>query len=191
MSTPWIVAFVVLWAFSLLTATILLGLLRRVTTVLESAEAAVANALTGPGAGGAPPGTRIPTFEATADGGRTVSSAELLEDGAVFVFMETGCEPCKELAGRLRNTGERLDGVPFYIVLEDTPAAREFPLPPGVPVLYQRGGAVSRAFDSHATPQAFAVDATATVIERTIPGTTDHLRDLARRCREAVASEGG
>jgi AhpC/TSA family len=187
-STPWIVAFVALWIFTLLLATILLGLLRRVMTVLEAAEARVTNALTAPRTEGAAPGTRIPAFEATMDGGRAVESTALLREGAVLVFMEAGCEPCKQLAAELEGVGERIDGVPLYVVVEGAPAAAELALPPSLSVLYQREGAVSRAFETRATPQAFAVDATATVVERMIPGTRKHLRELASRCKQASAS---
>jgi hypothetical protein len=164
-----------------------LGLLRRVTTVLEAAEAAVAGALDVPRAEGAAPGTRIPPFEVTTDGGRSVESTELLREGGVLVLMEAGCEPCRQLARELDGVGERIDGVPLHVVVEDTPAGRELPLPPGLSVLYQRDGAVSQAFGSRATPLAFALDPTGTVLERTIPGTRRHLRELAARCREAAS----
>lgn len=188
MSTPWIVAFGALWVVTLLLAAVVLGLLRRVGTVLESAEVAAASAIAGggPGVFGAAPGTRLPAFEATTEEGRLVDSAELLREGGVFVFMERGCEPCKQLAGKLDGVGARIDGVPLYVVVGDGQAGRELSLPPSLTVLYQHDGAVSGAFESRATPQAFAVDSTATVVERIVPGTKEHLGQLAARCKQAA-----
>jgi thiol-disulfide isomerase/thioredoxin len=179
-SGPWIAGFVALWVVTLLTATLVLGLLRRVNMVLDSAEKRLVDSMAGAGFGGAAPGTTIAPFEAALNGA-TVSSDELVP--GVFVFMSTACEPCKALAKELGKVGERVDDVPVYAVFEDTPDAREYPLPPNVRVLYQRERAVSTAFDTTSTPQAFAVDATATVVEQMIPGTAKHVRELAARCR--------
>lgn len=186
MTGPWIAAFVALWVVTLLTAVVVLGLLRRVNTVLDSAEKRLAAAMT-PGVGGAAPGTTIGPFEAALDGA-TISSDELFP--GVFVFMSPGCEPCKGLAGELGKIGDRVDDVPVYVVLEDTPDARELPLPANVRVLYQRERAVSAAFDTNATPQAFAVDRAATVIERAVPGNAEHVRELAARCEQPSGPEG-
>jgi len=186
-SGPWIAGFVALWVVTLLTATLVLGLLRRVNTVLDAAEKRLADSMAGTGFGGAPPGTTIGPFEAALNGA-TVSSNELFP--AILVFMSSDCEPCQALAGELGKVGERVEDVPVYAVFDDTPAAREFPLPTNVRVLYQRERAVSEAFETTATPQAFAIDATATVVERTIPGTAKHVRELAAQCRNATAADG-
>jgi thiol-disulfide isomerase/thioredoxin len=182
MTAPWIVGFVALWGVTLLTATIVLGLLRRVSTVLEAAERRLADSTVGPGAGGAAPGTRIEHFEARLDGA-SVSSDELFP--GVFVFMSTGCEPCRGLAKSLAKVGERVGRIPVYVVFEDTPAVRDFPIPPNVRVLYQQRRVVSDAFDTIATPQAFAVSEEATIVERRIPGSADDIRELARLCDES------
>ena len=187
MSGPWIAGFVALWVVTLLLATLVIGLLRRVNNVLETAERRVASAPGVPGIGGAAPGTAIGAFEADLDGA-TVSSQDLFP--AVFLFLATGCAPCLELAPQLGSLGREVDGVPLYVVLEDTPEGREFPVPPEVPVVYQRERAVSDAFETHATPQAFAVDATGTVVEQTVPGTTKQLRELAARSKAPAGGDG-
>ena len=188
MTAAWIAAFAALWIVVVLTVAVVLGLLRRVNTVLDAAEKRLAESMVGPGAGGAPPGTTITPFEAALNGA-TVSSQQLFP--GVFVFMSTGCEPCKRLARELGKIGERVDNVPIYVVFEDTPLAREFPLPANVRVLYQRQGVVSAAFDSTATPQAFAVDEAAVVVERTIPGTAKDVRELSARCKRASSTDAG
>jgi hypothetical protein len=187
MSGPWIAGFVALWIATILLGTLVIGLLRRVNNVLETAERRVASASGGPGIGGAAPGTTIGAFEADL-GGITVSSHDLFP--GVFLFLSTPCALCLELAPQLGSFGREVDDVPVYVVLEDTPEGREFPVPPEVPVLYQRKRAVSDAFETHATPQAFAVDAKGTVVEQAVPSTTTKLRELAARSKAPAGGDG-
>jgi hypothetical protein len=187
MSGPWIAGFVALWVVTLLLGTLVIGLLRRVNNVLETAERRVASIPGELGIGGARPGTAIGPFEAELDG-VTVSSHDLFP--GVFILLSTGCAPCVELAPQLGSLGREVDGVGVYVVLEDTPEGRDFPLPPEVPVLWQHERAVSNAFETHATPQAFAVDPTGTVVEQAVPSTPKQLRELAVRSKAPAGGDG-
>lgn len=183
MSAPWIVAFLSLSGIVLLLAVTLLGLLRRVTGVLERTEARLAEAPAQLG-GGAAPGTKIPAFEVLSAEGKPVSSSELFSRPAVALFLSAGCQPCRKLVAELTAGDASLSGVPLLAFIEDTAAAREFPLAPELSVFYQRQQAAAAAFQSTATPQAFAVDAGEIVYERTVPGSRRHLLELATRLRQ-------
>lgn len=142
MTVPWIVAFLVLAAVVLLLAVSVLGLLRRVTGVLEQAEARLSASPAG--LGGAPRGTAIPQFEVRDASGVAVSSADLFVTPSVALFMSAGCQPCRALAAEMTEVGETVEGVPLHVVLEDSAAAREFPLPRGVRAFYQVDQVASR-----------------------------------------------
>lgn len=172
-------ALVALWSVVVVMALILVGLLRRMTNVLEQAEARLAQAATG--FGGAPPGTAIPPFEVKDEQGSVLRFAQLVGSPAIYLFMSSTCEPCKRLAAELSGIDQALDRTPLFLIMEDSPEAREVPFPPGVTVLYQAEQAASRAFQNVAAPQAFAVDSGGTVLDLLIPNSLGDLRQLVRR----------
>lgn len=182
MTTPWIVAFVALWVLTLLLAVVVTGLLRRVTAVLERAEARVAGTAAPPDRGGLEPGSHVPPFVVRDDAGAPVPSEDLLASGGVVLFMDADCDPCQRLAEELAQVGDTLDGLPLVVVLRE-PAA-DLTLPPGVPTLYQPNREASTAFRNIASPQAFAVDAAGVVRERAIASRLEDLRRLAHALEE-------
>jgi hypothetical protein len=182
MTTPWLVAFTLLWAFVILVAFVLVGALRRVTNVLEKAETQLAAEGSGVGVM-----TVVPEFELYRRDGTTISSAELVVEPTIVLFMESSCRPCKQLAVDLDGFDDKVDEVPFVVVLDDTQPAREFPISPGVRVLYERGHAVSDLFQSVVTPQAFVLDVGGVVLDRKRPRDYSALRQMAWWQREGGA----
>lgn len=188
MSTPWAVAFVALWAVVILLAVVVLGLLRRIGAVLERTEATITAAARS--VGGARPVTKIGSFEVRNVDRAIVSSSELFSTGSVVLFMSAGCEPCRKLASELTGVTDTIDGVPLYVLIEDSRVAREFPLPPRATVLYQVDSAASRAFANLVTPQAFAVDVGGEVIDVAVPASAQDIRRLASETRKGGVRAG-
>lgn len=180
MSTPWIVAHLALWVAVVVTLVTVLGVLRGVSAVLAETEARLAAFTAHARVGGAPPGTKVASFAVRDEEGRPVASGELLAEPAVFVFMESFCEPCLALADRLAEAGEVESTPPVLLILDDSPAGRRFPVPRGARALYQSNRAASEAFQNVSTPQAFAVSS-ATVVDLVVPGSAEDLRRLAAR----------
>ena len=184
MTWPWVVAFVALASATVLSFLIQLGFLRRATVVLERAEAALGRASAA--STGIAPGTVVPKFSVRDRAGRLIDSGELLATPGVYLFLESSCSPCRKLADDFEDGGDALDGVPLRVVLDDSPAAREFPLPAAVSVLYDSARTAWTAFQNAATPQAYAVGAGGLVTETVVPASLADLRKLA-----AALEEGG
>ncbi len=150
---------------------LVLGLIRRVTTVLEGAERQLRAAGTRASVlGGLPPGSPVPPYRAVDRQGTPVGAEILQGDARLVLFVDAGCDPCMTLLEDLRQTpllGR--GGVPILVVATDTPAARRLPFPATATVLFQRDRAVARAFASEGTPHAFFVDANGIVGRSTIP----------------------
>ncbi len=181
MTAPWIAAFFALWALVLVEGMALLGLLRRVTSVLERTEAAV---LAPTEVGGAAPGTKIPPFEVQGRSGERVHSKVLLSSPAVVLFVGAGCAPCHQLVLQLEGVAEFGDGARLIVISDDSPERPTLPTPPGPVRVFQRDRAASDAFQNAATPQAFAVDGDAVVRDTLVPGSLQDLRRLAGQFAE-------
>lgn len=180
MSGPWIAAFAVLWVVTLVIGFAVLGILRRVSAVLEAAEARLSaqNEL------GAPVRSIVADFQLYDERGRVVLARDDVADPVLLLLVEPGCGACRELVQELDGTGASLDGVPFAIVIEDSHRGRAFALQDGVRVLYQRHGDVFHAFRNRATPQAYVIDTGGIILARRIPASVRDLQEMARFQRE-------
>jgi hypothetical protein len=185
MTTPWIIAFALLWSTVGLMAFTLLGLLRRAVAVLEATDLELEAQGWRPSFGGAPHGTVIPEFFVADRAGAQVAWTDLLGDSRVWVFLESHCPPCRQLVSELERSPRFADEVPLAVIMDDSDAGRSYPFPPGTLVFYQADRLASIAFQSSASPHGFAVDAQGRVVDTAIPNTVNDLRRLAR------AFEGG
>lgn len=176
MSAWWTTAFVALWLVVMIVAVILLGFLRRVTAVLERAELAVSSGQVS--LGGARVGMHVDKFDAVDASGGHVPPDGLFTSAAIYVLLHSGCEPCRHLVDRIRTL--RPSKIPVVAVLDDTPAGREFQLPPHVEVLFEHDGSVAAAFKSGGTPQAFAVAEGGVLVDFIVPASVADLEHLAR-----------
>ena len=189
MSAPWIAAVVVLWIGFLALAVILLGLLRRMSPILERAEAQL-GVHGGKGSyGGAPVASAVAPFQLVDATGRTVLARESVEEPTLLLFVAPGCGPCEQILGDLDGVGERYEGVPFHVVVEEGEGSVE--APPGVSLLYERDRAASAAFQTVVTPHAFVVDHGGLVLDQRIPGSAEDLRQMALRQRGGGESPDG
>lgn len=183
MSTPWIIAFLALWAVVLVTLAVTIGLLRRTGPLLEQLERRLAaDAQAEPAAWGAPVDTQVPEFRVAAengdaDTGREMTSAELIRIPTILLFMEEHCGPCQRVARELGGGATEIDGVPLRVVL-DGESGRPNWLPTDIPVIYEHRREVSRAFKNRATPQAYLVDPSRLVVRRRVVGSLSDLREM-------------
>jgi thiol-disulfide isomerase/thioredoxin len=187
MSAAWIAAYGVLAAGLVTLALLFVGLLRRVAYVLEQAEGhlsavAEAGAATS-GAGGLAPGSPVPAALATRADGGPFSTTDLHGRESIVLFLTSTCAPCKALARELRRKGRRqLEGVRLVAVVRDELERDALGLD-GVEIVYQPDFALARAFETSASPHAFAVDPNGTVVARSTPNTVSRLQELADAAR--------
>lgn len=193
MSTAWVIAFVVLAAAVIVNLVVVVGLLRRISSVLEGAERALAQSVgTLDVPGGVPLLGRASPFHVYTLDGLRISSDDLLKEITILLFMEAGCQPCRELSSQLHPGGDGLDETPLVIVIPDTDAREDLKLDGAqLRIVLQPDRAASRAFRTEATPYAFVVYPGGVVLDRLVPRSWADLRLLARRQRggDAHSSE--
>jgi thiol-disulfide isomerase/thioredoxin len=180
MSELWIAALLSLWLIVALLAFLVLGLLRRIAPILERAEAALSPPTAPPGL---PVGSSTPPFELMTADGRSLPSANLLGRPFVLLFVSSGCAPCRLLAERVREVG--LDLLAELIVVADeTEVGADVGDWPSATLAYQRDHEVSHAFATSATPHAFAINRSGTIVAAGFPNTLDRLQTLAGQAQE-------
>lgn len=181
MTTPWVVAFVLLWFVVVLAIVVLLGFLRRVSEVLERSAAAVS---VDDLAIGAPLLSVIRPFEVSDADGVRYPFPGFVQGHALILFIGTDCPACDMLLEQMADVGASVDDMPLFVIGEGA-GEHEWRTgaPPGLHVLYQRDGEATEAFDNRATPQAYVVDEHGVVLERRVPGSLAHLRDMAMHQR--------
>jgi len=184
MTWPWILAFAVQWVFLLAVGLALLGVVRRLSEFLESAEARTRGSLIPSDFGGVQPGDLVADFELFTLDGSLVTSRQLLAEPIVLLFMEAGCEPCDDLA-RLMMVDDQWTDWPIVLVLDDVSIVAALEIPGSVRVLVQRERFVSQAFKNIAAPQAFAMRGHF-VVGKEIPKTVADLKRLG-----GLVLEGG
>jgi hypothetical protein len=190
MSVPWVVAFVSLWVLVILTAVVVVGVLRRISGVLEQAEARLRSSDSGFALGGIPVASRVPEFRVfqgngSNGGSHEVMWADLIDAPTILLFMDQDCEPCRQVANEVDAAIDELKGVRFLVVLNEE-AGRPQWLPTRVPVVYERRQEVSQAFENTATPQAYLLDPSRLVLAKRVIGSLSDLRELARESEPAM-----
>ena len=180
MSTAWIVAFVVQWVVVLATAVVVIGLLKRTAGALEQAEATAAAPIS---LGGIPVASRAPDFtvygaSSPQSGAATLTAQELVDGPTILLFMEQHCPPCRQLAAEIGASLDPANPVHLRVVLDQEDGAPDW-VPDDVPVVYQRGRAVSRAFENSASPQAYLLDPDRNVLAKRIVRSVEDLREMS------------
>lgn len=173
MSTPWVAVVVLLALVVVLNVTVTLGVLRRAIMVLDRASVTTLDV------GGLPLLTRVPQIPLHDRAGSVVQFPDVLTEPAIVVLMESGCGPCRALA---KGLSRRAPGaqMPVIAILDDSVAAREFPLAPDLLVLYGERAEISAAFAATATPYAIVVDESGRVLDQRVPGSIADLDHMAK-----------
>lgn len=188
MTTPWVVAFVVLWAFVVLLALLVLGSLRQVGSLLERAEAGLAAAARSLIRAGLAPGTKVPPFAAEIIDGSRFTEADLHGTRTVVLFLDSACQSCGQFVHDLTTGYVPSLDAQLVVVSDDRGEAARWAAE-GVTVLVQEDRSLAQIFESDRTPHAFVVDENGRVILRGTPNDWDLLRDLARSTEEGGGQE--
>jgi thiol-disulfide isomerase/thioredoxin len=166
------------WLVIILLAILVLGLLRRTTSVLEAAE----RQLSRPDLNvrGLQRGATVPAFVASSATGEPLPSSVLLEHAGVVLFLSSACAPCRRLAEELSRLEKPPAELPITVIVDQGWVRAGIPQIRGVTLAIQANHTVSDAFDSNATPHAFLVDAGGVVVDAIIPAEVKDLMDLAQ-----------
>lgn len=199
MTLPWMVLVLTLWTVVLGLAVIVLGLLRRIAPVLEAAERTLRTTPTTPGdLGGLGPGAPVPDFRLTTlPERRERRFSDLIGRGVVVLFVQESCPACETLLAQLDPDPAPVGGAPLLVVTAREGHAAELADhgkdrgEAGIRLAVQRDAEASRAFAQMAYPQAFAVDASATVAAQLIPSSIADLERLGRRVSELPQAPQG
>jgi hypothetical protein len=180
MSTTWTIAYFVLAFGVVLLALLVLGLFRRISFVLEQAEARLASASSATAApsGGISPGTEVPIASGSRPDGSRFSTGELTGHRSIVLFLSSTCAPCEALARELRRRRRELLPADLVVVVHDEIEHDALRLN-GLNVVYQPDFALTKAFDTAATPHAFALNRERVVVAASTPNTFHLLRRLA------------
>jgi hypothetical protein len=176
MSAAWMSAFVALWVLALILAVAFMGTLRRIGAVLEAAE----QALQAPGVSkhGLPVGARVPWFEGVCPDGTIISTANFGESPATLLFLSGVCLPCHQLASELATLErEKARDLGLWVVVREQKDLDELALA-AVNVILQPDGSIQQAFQTTATPHAFAIK-NGLVAASGHPNTAEALLELA------------
>lgn len=164
-----------------------LGTLRRATAVLERLESTA-------GSGselGVSVMTVVQPFEVANAWGETVTSRELLEGpSTLLLLMGVNCAACKTLATQLDGVTNRLDGVPFAVIVDAPSGASDLAIPEQARLLFDHKGEAKKALQNRATPQAYSLGRDGFVLDRRLVRSVHDLRAMAEVQREGSADLG-
>ncbi len=183
MTGPWIAALVAVAALSVITAVLVLGLLRRLSVVLQGVEQQLR---AGSHLGGVPEGSQLPAFEVIDAAGKPIESSRLLTGPPILLFLSAGCTPCESLIIELAAEVQPVARTQLVAILQSEAAIDA--VIPGVMLV-----ADATAFQSlsvSTTPFAMAVDRDRTVVARAVPNSIESLRQLERTLGTEVVATG-
>jgi hypothetical protein len=176
----WLAAFVALWVLTIFIGLVVLGTLRRITPLIEVAEATASSAATA-SLGGLPIGSRVPAFTAETIDGDVFTEMRLETGRSAVLFLNRSCEACERLADDLARGDVPQDvGVPLIVVSEDATSASEFLHSDRVTVIIDKNREVADAFDVRLVPRAFILGERRVVLAAGRPNDWDGLRRLNR-----------
>jgi peroxiredoxin len=181
MTAPWIAAFLTLWIVVSLVALLTLGVLRRVTPVLEQAENRLADLRAHPS--GLHPGTTVPSFSVSELNGGTFTNSDLYGSTTIVLFVGAACRACERFVRDLRNNDVPDLGARLVAVTENAEEARELASASARAVI-QEAQSLSLLFKSDRFPHVFVVDAKARVVASGWPNDWEGVRALVPSVRE-------
>jgi len=166
MSTGWVIAYLVLALAVVLLALLTLGMAQQMRSLIADPRGAAS-----------PHGTTVglPIGTVLADRGIDGHAR-----GAVLVFVESGCTPCRDLITSLREGVPRGGDTRLLLISQDDPAWLE-PIPPGWTLLNE----TEHSLEADITPLAYAVDDVGTLVAKTIPNTAEDVVRLIETARQA------
>lgn len=182
MTDPWILVFGVLTCAVVVLSVLYVGLLRRVSSVLEDAEQAIGRSPAYPPDMGLRTGEKIDSAVTTDGSGRQVELTELIaERSAIVLLAAADCDPCHRLLEDVSSQGWAHESVQLIVVLDEPTHLDSVLAAANVAVLYQGAHqSVSRAVRSNIFPHAFAVSRNIVVASPVIPASMEELVRLGK-----------
>jgi peroxiredoxin len=177
MTSAWIAAYAALALLVALLTVLVLGLIRRSALLIERVEARLAHA-DDTEIGGLATGEVVPGFSARTVDGEVVTNHDLDGSLSIVLFLSASCVACRKLNDDLVSGSAPQLGARLVVVTDDPHQARAFAEASHVEVLLRGDGAVARAFESFATPQAFVLDESRRVLASGTPNEWEQLRQL-------------
>lgn len=181
MTTPWIIAFVALWALVMVLGVLVLGTLRRLAPVLERADLSRSDAAELVSPGGLPIGATVPEFSVFRADRAPFTEKSLEGSKTIVLFLSSSCQPCERLVADLRDGDVPDLGVALVVVTDDPDHADALDRAADVTVLAQDDRSLAHVFESKATPHAFVVDEARRVVATGTPNDWGGLRQLLAR----------
>jgi thiol-disulfide isomerase/thioredoxin len=180
MSGPWLGAFMTLAVLVILMGVVVLGLLRRMGSVLERTETLLMEGGSGLPLEGLPAGTELPFFEAKTTQGERITDSDFIGMPSLFLFVDEDCHPCKELLAELSLVEQLPPTVRVVVAIDSKGERPAHRLPEGVLLVDGTDQGLAQTFRSSIRPNAVGVDPSGTVIGHTIPNSVDDLWTLMR-----------
>ena len=175
MSTPWTVVLVVTWVAMATSLLVVAGFLRRVLPQLERIEQVLATPGRPPP--GLPVGSTVPEFVGRAGTGTFVRSRDFAGASWLVVFMSGHCQPCRALAANLDVI--RASEARVVVVVDAAEDREALAIPDWVETVVQSDRDIAKAFDSLATPHAFAISSSGVITASAFPKDVAELFDIA------------
>ena len=185
MSLPWIAVVVSQTVVIMVLALVQIGTLRRLLPLVE--HASQPPAASPPPPPGPPSGTVLPDVTVRLGNGGTVSTAQLLGQPFVMLFVEQDCASCRSLLQQLASPIQDPPHGPAHFasparlyIVADPHRLNGLPVPTWATPLLDPASRISQALGITATPMAVAIDAAGTVTASAIPGGAADLERLTR-----------
>jgi hypothetical protein len=170
-------AVALLWLVVVVMGFLMARTLHRIGDVLEQTGERLRAPSYGVDPGGLKPGTQLPSFRAQGLNGALITDNDVRGSPVLVVFLAVSCPRCALLARDLRLADQL--GVSLYVILNAAADAEELGVTQLDHVLIQNGGHISSAFQTSATPHAFAIDSDGVIVANGSPSTFEGLRELA------------
>lgn len=187
MGPLWTILLAVLTLFVVIQGIAVVGILRRVSVVLEQAEDVLRSA--GKGPGGLEPGAELPEFEGLLIDGSQFTETMLVGRASVILFMSRNCPACQALVGDLQGRDTSLLREHVVVVVGDSEYAAALADATALTVVTQHERSIAERFESKATPQAFAIAPDGVIVGKGIPNRFESLRQLVLLARGGDPAE--
>lgn len=186
MSTPWIVAYAALSMVALTSALAVVGVLHRISLVLDRAERHLHSLPAALAPGGLPAGSVAPSFELATLGGRLLTRDEVLGQPFVLVFLDTDCPVCASLENSLTQSTP-FDATRLIIVCRTPQHAKVLAAALRLEIAIDINGYVSHSFQSNVRPHSFVVDSDGIILASGTPNTAERIEQLIFKTKGGVA----
>jgi methylamine dehydrogenase accessory protein MauD len=177
MNTLLLASCIALWLAVLVLGFLLLGALRALGLVRWQLEQLQATTPSRVGRNGLPVGKKAPAFSLPSTEGKELALADFAGRKVLLVFTQSGCSPCKTIVPELNRLAER--GTHQVLVVNNASIdqtrlwAREADA--RFPVLSQEKYAISKRFETYATPFAFLIDEQGIITSKGLAGSKQYL----------------